>query len=218
MNDRLYRSVDDRVVAGVAGGVAERFDIDPSLVRVAWVILTLITGGVFLVIYIVMAIVVPEAPRGAARWASWSHEPGPDAVPGWNAPGSQSAGTPTGGASSGAPGGPGPAGGPGSPDPAAGPEAAAPGGAAPGGAPAPGNAAVPGWSGWESRHRRRDRDRHGSGPIVVGVLLVLAGLYFLIGTLLPDISLGAYWPVVLIVIGVALLIGSVRPGSGADDR
>ena len=34
MNDRLYRSVDDRVIAGVCGGLAVRFALDPSLVRV----------------------------------------------------------------------------------------------------------------------------------------------------------------------------------------
>ena len=44
MNDRLYRSVDDRVIAGVCGGVAVRFALDPSLVRVLWVVVALVTG------------------------------------------------------------------------------------------------------------------------------------------------------------------------------
>ena len=39
MNDRLYRSRSDRMLAGVAGGLAEHFDLDPSLVRVLWAIL-----------------------------------------------------------------------------------------------------------------------------------------------------------------------------------
>ena len=34
MNDRLYRSVDDRVIAGVCGGLAVRLGVDPSLVRI----------------------------------------------------------------------------------------------------------------------------------------------------------------------------------------
>ncbi len=45
MNDRLYRSRDERMFAGVAGGVAERFDLDPSLVRVVWLILMFLSGG-----------------------------------------------------------------------------------------------------------------------------------------------------------------------------
>ena len=71
MNDRLYRSRSDRMLAGVAGGLAERFDLDPSIVRVGWAILTILSGGIFLLIYIVMAIVVPEEPASADR-AAWS--------------------------------------------------------------------------------------------------------------------------------------------------
>jgi len=62
MNDRLYRSRDDRMLAGVAGGLAEYWDADPSLIRLVWALLTIFTGGVALVVYIVMAIVVPEDP------------------------------------------------------------------------------------------------------------------------------------------------------------
>ena len=64
MTDRLYRSTDDRMVAGVAGGLAEMLDIDPSLVRVVWAVLIVLTGGIALLVYIVMAIVVPERPVG----------------------------------------------------------------------------------------------------------------------------------------------------------
>ena len=59
MADRLYRSRDDRMLAGVAGGVAEMLDADPSIIRIAWVLLIFLTGGIALVVYIVMAIVVP---------------------------------------------------------------------------------------------------------------------------------------------------------------
>ena len=62
MNRRLYRSSRERVISGVAGGVAEYFDIDPSIVRIAWVLLAIITGGVFLILYGVMWLVVPVAP------------------------------------------------------------------------------------------------------------------------------------------------------------
>lgn len=62
MDDRLFRSVDDRMLAGVAGGVAERLGADPSLIRIVWALLVVLTGGIALVVYIVMAIVVPDDP------------------------------------------------------------------------------------------------------------------------------------------------------------
>src|SRR5512141_1122515 len=60
MTTHLYRSRDDRMLAGVAGGLAELWDADPSLVRIVWPLLVVLTGGIALVVYIVMAIVVPE--------------------------------------------------------------------------------------------------------------------------------------------------------------
>jgi phage shock protein C len=60
--DRLYRSRDDRMLAGVAGGLAEYWNADPSLIRVIWALLIIFTGGLALVVYIVMAIVIPEEP------------------------------------------------------------------------------------------------------------------------------------------------------------
>lgn len=57
--DRLTRSTDDKMIAGVAGGVAAYFGIDPTIVRVIWVCLALFGGTGFLV-YLIMAIVVPR--------------------------------------------------------------------------------------------------------------------------------------------------------------
>ena len=62
MSDRLYRSTTDRVLAGVAGGLAELWDLDPALVRVVWALLVPLTGGLAFLAYIVLAIVVPEGP------------------------------------------------------------------------------------------------------------------------------------------------------------
>ena len=61
MADRLFRSRNDRMIAGVAGGLAEMWGADPALVRIVWALLVIFTGGVALLVYIVMAIVVPEA-------------------------------------------------------------------------------------------------------------------------------------------------------------
>jgi phage shock protein C len=60
MGERLYRSRHDRMLAGVAGGLAEVWDVDPSVVRVVWALLAFFTGGLFLVAYIIMAFVVPD--------------------------------------------------------------------------------------------------------------------------------------------------------------
>jgi phage shock protein C len=65
MNERLYRSRSDRMIAGVAGGLAQSMRLDPSIVRLIWAIRVPATGGLALIVYIVMAIVVPEEPAGA---------------------------------------------------------------------------------------------------------------------------------------------------------
>jgi phage shock protein C len=59
---KLYRSRQDRVIAGVAGGLAEYFEIDSTLVRIIILILA-IWGGFGILLYIIGAIVIPEAPN-----------------------------------------------------------------------------------------------------------------------------------------------------------
>ncbi len=61
MEKRLYRSRRDRSLAGVCGGIAEYFGWDPTLVRIAWVLLTLL-GGSGILLYLIMWVVMPEAP------------------------------------------------------------------------------------------------------------------------------------------------------------
>ncbi len=58
---KLYRSTKDRMLGGVAGGVAEYFNVDPTLIRLAFVAMVL-WGGSGLLLYIIMWIVVPDAP------------------------------------------------------------------------------------------------------------------------------------------------------------
>ena len=64
MNRRLYRCRDNRILAGVAGGVAEYFDLDPSLVRILFFV-SMFFGGIGLLLYIGMAIIVPLEPISA---------------------------------------------------------------------------------------------------------------------------------------------------------
>jgi phage shock protein PspC (stress-responsive transcriptional regulator) len=58
----MYKSNTDKRVWGVCGGLARYFDVDPTLVRLLFVVLTL-AGGPGLLLYIVLALVMPEAPR-----------------------------------------------------------------------------------------------------------------------------------------------------------
>ena len=62
MDKRLYRSRDERMVSGVCAGIAEYFDLDPTVVRLATVALLFVTSGAVVLLYVIMAIVVPEAP------------------------------------------------------------------------------------------------------------------------------------------------------------
>jgi phage shock protein PspC (stress-responsive transcriptional regulator) len=86
VTDRLYRSPDDRMLAGVAGGLAEMLDIDPSIVRIVWAVVIVLTGGLALLVYIVMAIVVPERPVGVEV-----HPPGGSDAGGLDAAGAATA-------------------------------------------------------------------------------------------------------------------------------
>ncbi|HEY4161387.1 MAG TPA: PspC domain-containing protein [Candidatus Saccharimonadales bacterium] len=62
MTKRLYRSRNDRMIAGVCGGIAEYFNIDPVLVRIVAVILLLPGGFPGFLPYVILWIVVPENP------------------------------------------------------------------------------------------------------------------------------------------------------------
>lgn len=60
---KLYRS-NDKKLAGVCGGSAEYFEADPSLVRLAWIIVTILTGIIpGIAAYIIAAIIIPKAPE-----------------------------------------------------------------------------------------------------------------------------------------------------------
>jgi phage shock protein C len=64
MSKKLYLSDTDKKISGVCGGIAEYFDIDSTLVRLAWVILSLLLSLGFggLIVYIIAAIIMPNKP------------------------------------------------------------------------------------------------------------------------------------------------------------
>ena len=59
-NKRLVRSQDDRMFAGVAGGVAEYFGLDSTLVRLFFVLTCIFGGGFGFLLYIILWIIMPE--------------------------------------------------------------------------------------------------------------------------------------------------------------
>lgn len=61
MKKRLYKSNTDKKLDGVCAGIANYFNIDPTLIRLAWVIFSL-AGGSGVLAYIIAAIVMPREP------------------------------------------------------------------------------------------------------------------------------------------------------------
>ena len=61
MHKKLYRSARERMLGGVAAGVAEYFDVDPTIVRLVFV-LSIFAGGAGIIAYIIMWIIVPQGP------------------------------------------------------------------------------------------------------------------------------------------------------------
>lgn len=80
---RLLRSKADRKFLGVCGGIAEYFDMDPTLVRVLWVILSIFPGSVIggLLVYLVCFLVIPEAPSAPTPPGLAPYVPPPPPAP-----------------------------------------------------------------------------------------------------------------------------------------
>jgi phage shock protein C len=72
-NNRLYRSTQDKMIAGVCGGLAEFFGLDPSLVRLVFVLMALL-GGHGVLVYIILWAIVPQRPAAATVVTSYPSE------------------------------------------------------------------------------------------------------------------------------------------------
>lgn len=59
MKKRLCKINNGKVISGVCGGIAEYFDIDPTIVRLAWIVFTA-AGGSGFIAYIIASIIMPE--------------------------------------------------------------------------------------------------------------------------------------------------------------
>ncbi|MEW6723546.1 MAG: PspC domain-containing protein [Bacillota bacterium] len=128
MTRRLYRSTRERMFFGVAGGMADYFDIDPVLVRLGWVLIGLV-GGLGILAYFLCAIFIPENPGSAGE----ADEP-----------------------------------------------------------------------------QEQETGKCSNNPAFLGLVLVGLGLIMLLKNLWPWFDLGRFWPIILVVLGVAILGGSFR--------
>ena len=62
-NKKLYRSQENRMLGGVCGGIAEYFSVDPTLIRLAYVLLSLFTAAFpGLILYIICLLIIPNDP------------------------------------------------------------------------------------------------------------------------------------------------------------
>ena len=60
-NKRLYRSTKDKKILGVCAGIAEYFNIDPTIVRLIYAVVSLFTSGFpGLILYLILAFIMPE--------------------------------------------------------------------------------------------------------------------------------------------------------------
>jgi phage shock protein C len=153
MNRRWVRSQTDRVIGGVAAGLADYLNADTALVRIAWALLVPLTGGAAFLAYLVAWVVVPEAP--ITPYATPSGPPTDADTT------DADAGTPA-------------------------------------TVPSPAYASAP-----TTARSGGDDNRAG---LVVGIGLVLIGLWFLLREYLPDIDWSLLWPIVLIGIGILILV------------
>ena len=206
---RVYRSADDRWIAGVAAGVAEYFDVDPVLVRIVWIISCVPLVFLPVLAYVIMVVVVPLAPQEWPEPSPW--QPG-GAPLGYNATFTQPA-APAADATTPSPA---PEAGAAAPEAATGAVTGAPG-APQGAVPPPGS--VPGgdwrWQTradrWQRKAERRERrgERHGSGGVVFGALLIVIGGLIAWHEIDPQLDLSLAWPVAIIAFGIFLVVSSV---------
>ena len=177
MGDRLYRSRRDRMLAGVAGGLAEMWDADPALVRIIWALLVIFTGGIALLVYIVMAIVVPEedevyAARPAAPAAG---HPARSTLAGETAGSMPLAET--------------------------------------GDTVEAARAAQEARAEARAARRAARADGGGMSPgILFGGFLILLGVFFLVREYLPQIDFDWFWPLILVLLGLLLVMTAMGRG------
>jgi phage shock protein C len=203
---RLMRSSHERMWAGVAGGIAEYFELDPALVRLLWVAAAVVSGGLAVPVYILAWIILPRDDRppvgGPSQWRDWSQEfhsetqrladearrmtdDFRDASQSWRAPGSSVASPTTTASTSGEP---------------------AREAATDKGTPTAAASVEP--DPWWTSERYVERHRHhGRHPRSAGIVLVVLGVLLLAANagMFSWIQWRTMWPLIFIGLGVFLL-------------
>ena len=64
---RLYRSKKDRMLGGICAGLGEHFDIDPTVIRLVWAVITVISIGTGVLVCILSWILIPEEDTGCSE-------------------------------------------------------------------------------------------------------------------------------------------------------
>jgi phage shock protein C len=197
------RSSRERMWAGVAGGMAEYFEIDPSLMRLLWVAAAVVSGGLAVPVYILLWIILPRdegVPNaGPYAWHDWSDEfhnetqrlanearrmadEVREASHSWRAPESS--------------------------EPSASGERAQDAAATDKGAPIAGGDSAPAEEPWWQSERYVERRRHHHHhPKSTGVVLVALGVLLLAATngAFAWVNWHTMWPLIFIGLGVMLL-------------
>jgi len=181
MEKRLYRSRTDRMIGGVCGGLGTYFGVDPSLIRLAFVLLFVFGGSGFL-LYLILWIVLPEEGRtytspeqtmraNAQDMANRARQMGEEVRTAFG-------GSPSAGGSSGAEG---------------------------------SSASVAETSSALLSEPKPAPAVAGNGARVFAIIIIAMGVLFLLNNLFPGFwSFGQWWPAILILLGVALLISQFR--------
>ncbi len=171
-SNRLYRSRIDRTIAGVCGGLAKYFDIDPTIVRVLFVVSIFIGGG-GIIAYIILWIVVPEEQiifQSAAQ-DSQTHQANSDSEESNSNTNQESSKFDSSNFS------------------------------------AEINNKVN--EATNEINKILDEARNNK-KVLGGTILILLGALFLLDNLLPHFDFGDYWPIILIVLGVGIIIKTSR--------
>ena len=179
---RLYRSRSDRMIAGVCAGIADYFEVDPTLVRLLAVLGAVVSFGGVAIAYLIMAIAVSEEPESAGN----QQVAGAPAAP--LAAAAEQGSTVTA-----------------SPAPATqgtGPAPAEPAAWVPPAAPTAPSAGI--------EPAAPAPRRGGSSGVVLGAIVLVLGVLLLAAQFIPGFDVWRLWPLILVAIGLAIMIRGGR--------
>lgn len=154
MAKKLYRSRKDCIIAGVCGGIAEYFDVDPILVRII-AVLTIFLNGIGLIAYLIAWIIIPQNPELTAKERTKEKKGTTETM----------------------------------------------------------REKAENIAHQIGEEIRRDSDKtehRKNSRLVAGLILICLGILFLVNNFLPWFSLSKLWPLILVILGLALLTGGFK--------